>query len=80
MDMLRCEENATREQRVGICMRDPAVNGGLRYHAGIVATPRTVPPANQAIEAVRVAGGLYAVHLLVGPVDFFAATLPASSP
>lgn len=79
MDMLHCEEHSTMDQRVGICMRDPALSGGFRYHAGIVAMPHTASRAGEgeAIEAVRVEGGLYAVHRLIGPYALIAPTFRA---
>lgn len=77
MERLGCGEDAITDQRVGVCMRDPAWPGGFRYHAGIVATSHGVPEAGDAIEALRVEGGLYAVHRLVGPYALIAPTFQA---
>ncbi|MFM0502545.1 AraC family transcriptional regulator [Paraburkholderia caffeinilytica] len=79
MDMLRCEGSSTKGQRVGLCMHDPALSGGFQYYAGIVATPHAAPRAaeGEAIETVRVEGGLYAVHRLVGPYALIAPTFRA---
>lgn len=81
MDMLHCEGNPTKGQRVGICLHDPALSGGFQYYAGIVVTPPRVPRAaereGEAIEALRVEGGLYAVHRLIGPYALIAPTFRA---
>lgn len=79
MDMLRCKGSSTKGQRVGLCMHDPALSGGFQYYAGIAATPHTVPrlAEGEAIEAVRVEGGLYAVHRLIGPYALIAPTFRA---
>ena len=76
MHMLRCEESsAAMDQRVGICVRGSAAKGGFQYHAGIVAGPYATP--TDAIEPVRLDGGLYAVHRLVGPYALISPTFRA---
>ncbi|WP_404935669.1 GyrI-like domain-containing protein [Paraburkholderia fungorum] len=77
MERLGCGEDALKDQRVGVCTRDPARPGGFRYHAGIVAMSHGVPDEGDAIEALRVEGGLYAVHRLVGPYALIAPTFQA---
>ncbi|WP_374954930.1 GyrI-like domain-containing protein [Paraburkholderia sp. BL21I4N1] len=77
--MLRCEDDPRTGQRVGICVHDPALKGSFRYMAGIVASPdvasHETPPAR--VEPLRVDGGLYAMHRLVGPYALIAPTFRA---
>lgn len=74
--MLRCDETSAKEQRVGICIRDPQAGGSFRYLAGVVAATHASAPA-EPIEPVRLEGGLYAVHRLVGPYGLIAPTFRA---
>jgi AraC family transcriptional regulator len=75
MERLRCDENPALDQRIGICAHDPAVQGGFRYHAGIVGGSHALPA--DCVEPVRLDGGLYAVHRLVGPYALIAPTFRA---
>jgi AraC family transcriptional regulator len=74
MGMLQCDDEVL-DRRVGICVRDPAAAGGFRYQAGILAGPTAV--AAGSVEPVRLEGGLYAVHRLVGPYELIAPTFKA---
>lgn len=69
------EQSALTDQRIGICTRVAGVSGGFQYHAGIVAGPDAVDV--DAVEHVRLDGGLYAVHRLVGPYALIAPTFRA---
>ena len=76
LKMLRCDGPSARDQRlIGICSGDPEEHGSFRYLAGII--PATPIEAIAPIEAVRVEGGLYAVHRLVGPHALIASTFRA---
>lgn len=75
MGMLHCDEDPARDQRIGICMRDPDAAGRFRYLAGIVGAAEAM--AQAPIEPVRLAGGLYAVHRLIGPYALIAPTFRA---
>lgn len=84
MNLLQCDNSAALDQRVGICRRDPAVKGGLLYHAGIVAGAHAGPleldrgnTAAEAVQALRLEGGLYAVHRLIGPYALISPTFTA---
>jgi AraC family transcriptional regulator len=61
---------------VGICSGDPEEpDGHFSYLAGIVVSAPIDP--TDALEAVRVEGGLYASHRLVGPYALIASTFQA---
>lgn len=79
LHMLHCEDDPRTDQRVGICVHDPALKGSFRYMAGIVASPdvasHETPPVR--VEPLRVEGGLYAMHRLVGPYALIAPTFRA---
>jgi AraC family transcriptional regulator len=79
LHMLRCEDDAHTVRRVGICVRDTALKGSFRYLAGVVASPdvalHETPPV--PVEPLRVDGGLYAIHRLVGPYALIAPTFRA---
>ncbi|WP_106278184.1 GyrI-like domain-containing protein [Paraburkholderia sp. BL25I1N1] len=78
MTMLRCDEKAVMDQRVGICVRDPAAKDSFSYRAAIVASPHDVPlEASDAVEPLRLEGGLYAVHRLIGPYALISPTFRA---
>ncbi|WP_176057759.1 GyrI-like domain-containing protein [Paraburkholderia sp. BCC1876] len=79
MHMLRCEDDPRTDRRVGICVRDPALKGSFRYLAGIVASPDVASheAPRAPVEPLRVDGGLYAVHRLVGPYALIAPTFRA---
>ncbi|NML35053.1 AraC family transcriptional regulator [Paraburkholderia antibiotica] len=79
MTTLRCEQTPLAPQRIGICARD-AATGGFRYRAGVVAgwgdeTARVESPEH--IEPLRLEGGLYAVHRLIGPYALISPTFRA---
>ena len=67
--------SAALQQRIGICSGDPGERDGLCYLAGIVPTIPIEPVGD--IKPVRVEGGLYAVHRLVGPYALIAPTFQA---
>ncbi|RFU43849.1 GyrI-like domain-containing protein [Paraburkholderia sp. DHOC27] len=66
---------------VGICTGDPEEPGTFVYFAGIIpGTPvASIAPTELSgeLETVRVAGGLYASHRLVGPYPLIASTFQA---
>ncbi|MFM0288095.1 AraC family transcriptional regulator [Paraburkholderia megapolitana] len=64
--VLKCDGETAKDQRmIGICTGDPELDDSFCYLAGIVpATP--LEPVG-AVEPVRLGGGLYATHRLVGP-------------
>jgi AraC family transcriptional regulator len=66
---------AAARRRIGICFGDPEVAGRFRYLAGIVQETPAEPV--EAMESVRIEGGLYAVHRLVGPYALIAPTFRA---
>ncbi|MFM0736130.1 GyrI-like domain-containing protein [Paraburkholderia xenovorans] len=78
MTLLRCDEHAGLDRRVGICMRDPGAYERFRYRAGIVVPSGglTVEPPD-GIESIRLEGGLYATHRLIGPYALIAPTFCA---
>ncbi|SDR31399.1 AraC family transcriptional regulator [Paraburkholderia fungorum] len=69
------EQSASTDQRIGICTRAAGVNGGFEYHAGVVASPAAV--SVDGVTSMRLDGGLYAVHRLVGPYALIAPTFRA---
>jgi AraC family transcriptional regulator len=78
MTMLHCDENAAMDQRVGICVRDPAVKDSFSYRAAIVTGPHAVAvEMDAAVEPLRLEGGLYAVHRLIGPYALISPTFRA---
>jgi AraC family transcriptional regulator len=60
---------------IGICTGDPEESDGFCYHAGLVPETPTEPMAG--IESLRIEGGLYAAHRLVGPYGLIAPTFRA---
>jgi AraC family transcriptional regulator len=63
-------------KKVGICSGDPEEpDSHFSYFAGIVASASIEP--TDALEAVRVEGGLYASHRLVGPYALIGSTFQA---
>jgi AraC family transcriptional regulator len=78
MTMLHCDETAAMDQRVGICVRDPAVKDSFSYRAAIVTGPHAVAvEMDDAVEPLRLEGGLYAVHRLIGPYALISPTFRA---
>jgi len=90
MTMLRCADDPLLHPRVGICTHDASGPGGFRYHAGIASVPQAqrddarsqserIEAAEHArqVEPLRLAGGLYAVHRLVGPYALISPTFRA---
>ena len=78
MSVLHCDEHAELDQRVGICVRDPAAKDAFSYRAALVAGPHAVPAeAGAVVEPLRLEGGLYAVHRLIGPYALIAPTFRA---
>ncbi len=69
-------------QRVGICVRDPALKRRLpaitpALSSRLLDVPRAAEREGEAIEALRVEGGLYAVHRLIGPYALISPTFRA---
>lgn len=63
-------------QGVGICSGDPEEpDGHFTYYAGVIADAPTELP--DTLETVRVEGGLYASHRLVGPYALIGSTFQA---
>jgi AraC family transcriptional regulator len=60
---------------IGICSGDPEEHGSFRYLAATVRS--TDMPAAAPLETVRIEGGLYASHRLVGPYALIAPTFQA---
>lgn len=60
---------------IGICSGDSEDPGNFSYLAGIIP-PAPIKPAG-ALETVRVEGGLYAAHRLIGPYELIASTFQA---
>ncbi|MGF6602624.1 AraC family transcriptional regulator [Paraburkholderia sp. GAS448] len=76
LQILRCDGASAKDQRmIGICSGDPEESGSFSYLAGIVPATPTEPFGS--IEPVRVEGGLYATHRLVGPYALIAPTFQA---
>lgn len=69
------EQSALTDQRIGICTRTAGIKGGFEYHAGVVASATAV--AVDGITSMRLDGGLYAVHRLIGPYALIAPTFRA---
>ena len=74
--MLGCNASwALAQGTIGMSTGDPEEDGGFRYLAGVV--PAAAMEASGQVEAVRIEGGLYAVHRLVGPYGLIAPTFRA---
>jgi AraC family transcriptional regulator len=67
--------SAALQDRIGICSGDPEQRDGFCYLAGIVPTMPIEPVGD--IEPVRLEGGLYAAHRLIGPYALIAPTFQA---
>ena len=65
------------QSRVGICSGDPEQGDGFCYLAGMVPTVPIAPV--DGVEAVRIEGGLYSAHRLVGPAALIAPTFQVLS-
>lgn len=68
---LGLDRTSPREQ-IGICIGDPEEPESFGYFAGIVPATPTAPAGD--LEAVAIAGGLYASYRLVGPWSLIAPT------
>ncbi|MCC8395229.1 AraC family transcriptional regulator [Paraburkholderia sp. MMS20-SJTR3] len=81
LTMLRCAALPLAPQRIGICARDTTRPGSLLYRAGIVATRDDAnvpcPAADGPIQSLRIEGGLYAAHRLIGPYALISPTFRA---
>jgi AraC family transcriptional regulator len=75
MSQVCSEQSAPTDQRIGICARSAGMNGGFQYHAAVVAKPDKV--SVDGVAPMRLDGGLYAVHRLVGPYALIAPTFRA---
>jgi AraC family transcriptional regulator len=64
--------NGEQADRIGVSWGDPDEDGGFTYLAGIVTTGPQPPCA--PLEPVRLAGGYYGSHRLVGPHALIAPT------
>ena len=74
--MLGCDAGwALAQGTIGMSTGDPEEDGEFRYLAGVV--PAAAMKASGSVEAVRVDGGLYAAHRLVGPYGLIAPTFRA---
>lgn len=78
--LLRDTPLADDGQRIGICVRDPQARERFRYIAGVAATGAAASPDGTlptGVESLRLEGGLYAAHRLVGPYALIAPTFRA---
>ncbi|MEW6345148.1 MAG: GyrI-like domain-containing protein [Paraburkholderia sp.] len=74
--LLGCTSSeALAQGAIGICSGDPEEHGSFRYLAAIVRSADM--PVASALETVRIEGGLYASHRLVGPYALIAPTFQA---
>jgi len=74
--MLGCSAKwALAQGTIGMSTGDPEEDSDFRYLAGIV--PTSAMEASGQVEAVRIEGGLYAAHRLVGPYGLIASTFRA---
>lgn len=61
--------------RIGICHGDPETPGSFEYFAGVILdTPRAI---TGRLQPMRIEGGLYASHRLIGPYALIAPTMQA---
>jgi len=61
--------------RIGICYGDPETPGSFEYFAGVILdAPRAI---TNGLQPMRVEGGLYASHRLIGPYALISPTMQA---
>lgn len=68
-------KEALAQGTIGLCAGDPEEHGSFRYLAGIVRHAGMSAPSS--LETVRIEGGLYASHRLIGPYALIAPTFQA---
>lgn len=68
-------ESADAPDRIGVCYGDPETPGSFEYFAGVILdTPRAI---TGRLQPMRIEGGLYACHRLIGPYALIAPTMQA---
>ena len=61
--------------RIGVCYGDPETPGAFEYFAGVILdTPHAI---TGRLQPMRIEGGLYASHRLIGPYALIAPTMQA---
>lgn len=67
--------SANAPDRIGVCYGDPETPGSFEYFAGVILdTPRAI---TGRLQPMRIEGGLYASHRLIGPYALIAPTMQA---